>query len=252
VADARGIMTSPALGTVARPPEGPTLQLAEHIAGRSRAAASWTRAALALDAAMLVAAVVATQLGARAAGVEPIPAVWLAIFPLLVLAGLYGRSMYDWHLRLSALDDVRAVLVTTALAAMAVLSLRVVLGGGAGNDLSEQTLRLWGFALFYVAAGRVAIHWSQVRSRAHGDTAKPTLIVGAGRVGRLTAKRLADHPEFGLRPVGFLDKEPLRDPARPRRELGPRAGDRRAQDRARGRHVLDRAQRRAPARDPPL
>jgi len=38
----------------------------------------------------------------------------------------------------------------------------------------------------------------------------PTLIVGAGRVGRLTAKRLLEHPELGLRPVGFLDKEPLR------------------------------------------
>src|SRR5262249_1149597 len=29
---------------------------------------------------------------------------------------------------------------------------------------------------------------------------------------RLTAKRLGEHPEFGLKPVGFLDKEPMRDP----------------------------------------
>jgi exopolysaccharide biosynthesis polyprenyl glycosylphosphotransferase len=35
------------------------------------------------------------------------------------------------------------------------------------------------------------------------------LIVGAGKVGHLTAKRLLERPELGLRPVGFLDKEPL-------------------------------------------
>jgi exopolysaccharide biosynthesis polyprenyl glycosylphosphotransferase len=161
---------------------------------------------------MLLAAIAATELGATAAGVEHVPVVWLVIFPLLVLVGLYGRSMYDWHIRLQALDDVRVVLVTTALAGMTVLSLRVITGG-AGDDLSAQTLRLWAFAAFYVAAGRVAIHWSQVRARTHGDTAKPTLVVGAGRVGRLTAKRLLEHPEFGLKPVGFLDKEPRRDPA---------------------------------------
>src|SRR3954447_17204967 len=205
-------MTSPALGTVARAPEVQNVQLAEHLANRSRAAASWMRAAFALDTAMLLAAIAATELGATAAGVEHVPVVWLAIFPLLVLAGLSGRSMYDWHIRLQALDDVRAVLVTTALAAMAMLSLRVILGGR-GDDLSAQTRRLWAFAAFYVAAGRVAIHWSQVRARTHGDTAKPTLVVGAGRVGRLTAKRLLEHPEFGLKPVGFLDKEPRRDPA---------------------------------------
>ena len=38
---------------------------------------------------------------------------------------------------------------------------------------------------------------------------RATLVVGAGSVGRLTASRLLEHPEFGLRPVGFLDKEPL-------------------------------------------
>jgi exopolysaccharide biosynthesis polyprenyl glycosylphosphotransferase len=35
------------------------------------------------------------------------------------------------------------------------------------------------------------------------------LIVGAGRVGRLVAKRLLERPELGLLPVGYLDREPL-------------------------------------------
>jgi exopolysaccharide biosynthesis polyprenyl glycosylphosphotransferase len=61
----------------------------------------------------------------------------------------------------------------------------------------------------YVAAGRVALHWSQSQARRRGEALRPTLIVGAGRIGRLTAKRLLEQPELGLRPVGFLDKEPL-------------------------------------------
>jgi exopolysaccharide biosynthesis polyprenyl glycosylphosphotransferase len=35
--------------------------------------------------------------------------------------------------------------------------------------------------------------------------------VGAGKVGRLTARRLVEHPELGLRPIGLLDKDPLLD-----------------------------------------
>jgi exopolysaccharide biosynthesis polyprenyl glycosylphosphotransferase len=41
---------------------------------------------------------------------------------------------------------------------------------------------------------------------------RPTLIVGAGRVGCLTAHRLLERPELGLKPVAFLDKDPLVDP----------------------------------------
>ena len=32
---------------------------------------------------------------------------------------------------------------------------------------------------------------------------------GPGNIGHLVANRLLEHPEFGLRPIGFLDKEPL-------------------------------------------
>jgi exopolysaccharide biosynthesis polyprenyl glycosylphosphotransferase len=70
-------------------------------------------------------------------------------------------------------------------------------------------IRPWAFAMVYLAAGRVALHWSQTQARRHGESLRPTLIIGAGRIGRLTAKRLLEHPELGLRPIGFLDKEPM-------------------------------------------
>src|SRR5438093_1110532 len=59
------------------------------------------------------------------------------------------------------------------------------------------------------SAARGVMHFAQGRARGLGSAVRPCLIVGAGRVGHLTAKRLLDRPELGLRPVGFLDKEPL-------------------------------------------
>ena len=38
--------------------------------------------------------------------------------------------------------------------------------------------------------------------------------MGAGRVGTLVARRLLENPDLGLRPVAFLDKEPLEDTQR--------------------------------------
>jgi exopolysaccharide biosynthesis polyprenyl glycosylphosphotransferase len=157
---------------------------------------------------MLVAACVAAQLGSNDAGILRMSPVWLVAYSALVLLGLRIRGLYAWRVRVQALDDVRAVLAATVIASMAIVTLRILLPGDV-DDLAAQALRLWAFSAVYLAAGRVALDWSQVKARRHGELAKPTLIVGAGRIGRLTARRLLEHPEFGLRPIGFLDKEPL-------------------------------------------
>jgi exopolysaccharide biosynthesis polyprenyl glycosylphosphotransferase len=88
------------------------------------------------------------------------------------------------------------------------------------DDLAGQTLRLLAFSAVYLAAGRVAFDWTQLMARRHGELARPTLIVGAGRVGALTATRLLDNPELGLKPVGFVDKEPLDESRLPVPVLG--------------------------------
>ena len=180
---------------------------------------SWARGALFLDAAMLLAAGLAAEIGASGAGIVRTAPVWLVLYAILVVLILHLRGMYSWHVRLQALDDVRAVLASTGLAAMGLLTLRLLLPGGV-DDLAGQSIRLWAFSAVYLSAGRIAFDWAQVKARRQGETAKPTLIVGAGRVGRLAARRLLEHPEFGLQPVGFLDKEPLEEPGLPVPVLG--------------------------------
>ena len=206
-------MTDPATTTAAAPePVELLAQAAVVEAPRQAAAPAWQRARIVVDCAMLLAAGVVAQLGANAAGIPDTPTRWLAVYAALVVAISYARGAYAWRVRLHAIDDLWSVLATTAFAGMAVLSFRVLLGDD--TAVADQSLRLWAFAAVYVGGGRIALDWSQVRARRAGDLVKPTLIVGAGKVGALTAKRLLDHPEFGLRPVGFLDKEPVEDAER--------------------------------------
>ena len=115
--------------------------------------------------------------------------------------------MYGSRLRYELLEDLRVVIIATSLAAMAVLSLRELIS--APPDLSAQVIRTWAFATVYLAAGRVALQWSRTQAYRHGESVRPTLIIGAGKVGRLAAKRLLAHPELGLKPIGFLDKDPM-------------------------------------------
>ena len=177
-------------------------------------------------------------------------------FSLLCLGLYWSRGLYRLRFRLHVLDDLRSILVATSVAAMVVLTAACCSGRppismprrfGCGDSHSRTS-----------AAGRVARYWAHERSNEAGEGVRSTLIVGAGRVGALVAKRLLDTPELGLRPVAFLDKEPLVDT---RAELGvPVVGaswdldesDRALRHRAGRDHVLDRPRRGAPTRDPAL
>ena len=180
---------------------------------------SWQRGALLLDVVMLTAAALAAQLGAADAGIVSTSPAWFVVYGVLVLLLLQRRGFYAWRLKVSALDDVRAVVTASVLAAMSVLTLRILLPGDV-DDLASQTLRLVAFSVVYLAAGRVALDWAQAKERRQGALAKPTLIVGAGRVGELVANRLLAHSELGLKPVGFIDKEPLDETRLPVPVLG--------------------------------
>ena len=166
----------------------------------------WPTAAPFADGAVLCLAAFGERVGGRSLGAPPMPLEWLLVFPPLALALLWTTGLYRQRLRFQLLDDLRLIAGATAIAAMATITLSALAGEGA---VAIQGVRLWLFATVYVAASRAGVVSSLVAARRDGDAAA-TLIVGAGRVGRLVAKRLFEHPEIGLRPIGFLDKEPLR------------------------------------------
>jgi exopolysaccharide biosynthesis polyprenyl glycosylphosphotransferase len=197
------ISGTPALGTL-----GNLRRRAHGVTGIGvRAGRAWSLARLSLDSGMLFIAALATTLGSSAADVPAPPVAWLAIFSLLVLSIQAARGMYGSRLHYELLEDMRTVVTSTSLAAMVVLSTRELIS--APPDLAAQMIRIWAFATAYVAAGRIALAWSRTQAYRHGESVRPTVIVGAGKIGRLTAKRLLEHPELGLKPIGFLDKDPL-------------------------------------------
>jgi exopolysaccharide biosynthesis polyprenyl glycosylphosphotransferase len=167
----------------------------------------WRVGFLLADVAMLVLAVAATAIGAQAAGDATPSGAWTLAYTALVLGLLTARGLYGVGFGLRTFDDLRRVVGATGLAAIALLAVAAVFD--AGGDPIDQTLRLWLFSTAYLAAGRTALYWVQRQERVAGEGLRPTLIVGAGRVGRLTAQRLARMPQLGLKPVGYLDKEPL-------------------------------------------
>jgi exopolysaccharide biosynthesis polyprenyl glycosylphosphotransferase len=178
-------------------------------ASRLRPQTAWALGCLVVDVAMLLFAAFAVRLGGHAADIASPPWPVVSSFSVLCIALYWSKGLYRLRFRLHVLDDLKAIVVATSVAAMIVLTARVLFGTVA--DLDAETFRLWGFAVAYVAAGRVARYWAHERSNELGESVRSTLIVGAGRVGALVGKRLLDTPELGLRPVAFLDKEPLVD-----------------------------------------
>jgi exopolysaccharide biosynthesis polyprenyl glycosylphosphotransferase len=94
------------------------------------------------------------------------------------------------------------------------VSLSTVITVAAGSILGaahsvELALRLWLFAVVYLGVVRlvlVSIRRQAIKSDAF---AVPTLIVGAGVVGEHLVRRLTLDRRYGLRPVGFLDPDPV-------------------------------------------
>ena len=72
-----------------------------------------------------------------------------------------------------------------------------------------QFLRAVPVAMLAVVVGRWLAYLAIRFARAKGFGVERTLIIGSGRVGSLIAELLVEHPEYGLRPVGFLDRGSL-------------------------------------------
>jgi exopolysaccharide biosynthesis polyprenyl glycosylphosphotransferase len=158
------------------------------------------------DAAMLLAASVTAVVAAPAPHTLTNFA-WGIGYALLTLVILEARGFYGFRLQDTPVDTVARIFAATSIAAMSLTFARALLSDDA--TLTAQSVRLWAFALVFLGAGRVGITLDRRRALRRGETGFNTLIIGAGSVGHLIARRLRERPEFGLRPIGFLDKDPL-------------------------------------------
>jgi exopolysaccharide biosynthesis polyprenyl glycosylphosphotransferase len=168
----------------------------------------WAPHALLVDVAMLVVANVLFLAGGAGYGVP-----LLLLFDAVVVGFVAGWRGYATRLRLEALDDLRLTVTSTAVATMTILAIDAL--RSTDEPGVYPALRLWLLATVLLAGGRLTSNLVVAWRRSSSRTAATTIIVGAGKVGRLTAIRLLDHPEFGLHPIGFLDAEPMEISGRP-------------------------------------
>ncbi|HEV3095029.1 MAG TPA: sugar transferase [Solirubrobacteraceae bacterium] len=162
----------------------------------------WTVMRLAVDFVMLWIAL-ALALDGLAVTATRAP---LLMLPPLAMALFLLRGLYRTRLRPIILDGVLPVLSAVSVAAMTVAMIGFFLNG----QIPSQSVwvRAWVFSLVGVGAGRIALAATKHWARSRRLIGKPVLIVGAGIVGSQVARRLEDHPEYGLVPVGFIDSDP--------------------------------------------
>ena len=200
VTQARADVAVPALGAMS---EGTASATAEWPAARSRdRRRGFTLTYAGVDGATLGAAAIAAMVDARGGTAHWSLSLWTVSFCLLTVLLFHARGLYQRRIRVSALDDARRIVAAVSVAAMMVITLRLLVDPAH----AIETIRPWAFALVYVTGGRLALTWSRAKAYASGEALRPTLVVGRGRVGRAVATRLQAQPRLGLRPIGFIDE----------------------------------------------
>jgi exopolysaccharide biosynthesis polyprenyl glycosylphosphotransferase len=121
----------------------------------------------------------------------------------LLLAALQGLYQRDEHADHSTIDELVGVfqMVTVGVWGLTLLAWITV----AGPLEIGFLFALWVFGVVLVGTCRALARTFARRSEAFTER---TLILGAGDVGQLIARKIRLHPEYGFHLVGFLDSDP--------------------------------------------
>jgi exopolysaccharide biosynthesis polyprenyl glycosylphosphotransferase len=131
---------------------------------------------------------------------------WLGLLlPAIVMALLRTRRGADQRAIESLADMTADVVRAVARAAVMTLAVCAVVSTSHPGQL---VVRVSLISAAYVVVARAAVLTIRRRLRA-GACGQATIIVGAGVAGESLAKRLLDDPSYGLRPLGYVDADPL-------------------------------------------
>ena len=141
-------------------------------------------------------------------GVPPASS-YLRLFPFIAVLWplvYYFHGLYQVRRNRSSVEEGFAVLVATGLATLLFIGITTF---SRGFDYSRAVLVLFFAAdVLLVFAGRTAIRRYLEEAWRHGYGVRRVLVVGAGKLGCAVVDKLAEHPEAGLRAVGFVDDDP--------------------------------------------
>jgi exopolysaccharide biosynthesis polyprenyl glycosylphosphotransferase len=117
------------------------------------------------------------------------------------LHGLYRRD--EERADHCTTDDIVGVFHLVTIGAWLLLVISRLLGRDGPSVLNLAAF--WGLAVCIVPIARTVTRRFCKRNRAYQQN---TVIVGAGEIGQLIARKLIKHPEYGANVVGFVDRSP--------------------------------------------
>ncbi|MDH6134365.1 exopolysaccharide biosynthesis polyprenyl glycosylphosphotransferase [Kitasatospora sp. MAA4] len=132
-----------------------------------------------------------------------------AVLPVLLPLNLAG-GLYRIRMTPSALDELPALAGRAAVALAFAVTLAAALSGhwpSCGPATPLRLLALLGVLLLTAALGRAALYGALRRVRRRRPV--PVLVLGAGPLGQRVAAVLRERREYGMRPVGYLDPDPV-------------------------------------------
>jgi exopolysaccharide biosynthesis polyprenyl glycosylphosphotransferase len=147
------------------------------------------------DVAGLAAAAVITAVGGGGPGLLP-----CAVFAGAVVVILTAGGLHRLRICLRVSDQAGRILAATAVSALALAPWLPAMTLG--------RLALWSAGLVFVSRAVMCAALRAAHRR--GLLTEPALVIGAGTFGAYVAELMREHPEFGLRPQGFLDNGPPR------------------------------------------
>ncbi|MFP5343069.1 MAG: sugar transferase [Candidatus Limnocylindria bacterium] len=148
----------------------------------------------------------------------PEPAYGLAMFVSAWVLTLWLHGAYRLRARWSLMSEARVILRATVIFALVSFSFLYL---ARIPDVSRPYMVvLLGILLVAAVGVRALMRWSFGRARRRGQNLRTLLVLGTGTQGRSFAAKLAEHPELGLRVIGFLGEPTDKLPAR-WRYLGP-------------------------------
>jgi exopolysaccharide biosynthesis polyprenyl glycosylphosphotransferase len=139
--------------------------------------------------------------------VQAIPS--LVVFAILLPLWMIGMSSYglyngdEQRPDYTTLDDAGPAFTFITIGTW--LGLVVLSFVGSNTITIEDATVFWLTSLILVLGGRAI---SRTYLRWHRAYLQNTIIVGAGDVGQLVGRKMLQHPELGIRLVGFVDSEP--------------------------------------------
>ncbi len=165
----------------------------------------WRRFATAVDVLALLGGAVLAALAAGHGHISTGNVWFTAIDVSFVLVVMQARSRRDRRLQASPMDGCIEALKVCSLGALLALATAAIHGADRPVPIGPE---LWLLTAVVMCAARLAMQLAQRRARRRGVLMTPTLVVG-DEGGRAVVRRLLGRPEYGLRPVGFLEADPM-------------------------------------------